>query len=361
MLRKILVPFTILAVLAAPAVAADVEGFHSTLKEVREAADKSDKPMYLHFTTTWCGWCRKIEQDTYASDTGKKALEDFVPASLDCTVPRGADPDDIDAATMANIELMKKLGGGGYPFLAMIAPGDVVLGTISGYVPPKPFAERLADGMQEWTQYQTFQEKKSDLEEGTYKRAELMLKAFDGIRFLDEKKEADRQKKLIQAALAMRKLDPNDEKEQRAKVALTLLQLRQQEVKHDGLAKLSEDQLHQEIRKFDPDNTQGILQRAMMGQAALHVQQARTSQDPQTQKSKLAKAEGILTDLTNKAKELNQEQTVWVFLGQVQLFQQKLDPALKNFRKALKADPDSPLAKKIENVISKLESAKSSG
>ena len=72
--------------------AADVKDFHTTYAGAVQAAKAQGKPLYLHFTTTWCGWCRKIEKDIYASPEGKKMLKNFVAASLDCTVPRGQKP-----------------------------------------------------------------------------------------------------------------------------------------------------------------------------------------------------------------------------------------------------------------------------
>ena len=52
---------TLLAVLATAAVAAgaDFDYFHKTYAKAEKLAKAGDKPLYLHFTTTWCGWCRR--------------------------------------------------------------------------------------------------------------------------------------------------------------------------------------------------------------------------------------------------------------------------------------------------------------
>ena len=126
----------VVAILAFPAavLAADVKGFHKTYAEAVKIAKAEGKPLYLHFTTTWCGWCRRIEADTYASDIGGKALKDFVPATLDCTVRGIANP---PKDVLANRALMGRLGGSGYPFLAMLRHDGALLNTVGGYVKPE--------------------------------------------------------------------------------------------------------------------------------------------------------------------------------------------------------------------------------
>ncbi|MFP4354305.1 MAG: thioredoxin fold domain-containing protein [Phycisphaerae bacterium] len=149
-----------LAVLVAgPALAAKVEGFDNSWADAVAKAKKEGKPIYLHFTTEWCGWCRKIEADTYKSDKGKKALENFVPASLDCTVPRGQQP---TGETKTNIELMRKWGGSGYPFLVMVTPEGTVLNTVSGYVPPEQFVketDKALETRKQLKEFKTYAEK----------------------------------------------------------------------------------------------------------------------------------------------------------------------------------------------------------
>ena len=53
-------------------------GFHTSWDAARKAARKEGKPLYVHFTTTWCGWCRKIEDEVYAHKEGREALKAFI-------------------------------------------------------------------------------------------------------------------------------------------------------------------------------------------------------------------------------------------------------------------------------------------
>ena len=89
--------------------------FKKDFTEAQKDAAKAEKPLYIHFTTDWCGWCRKIERDIYASDEGKKILADYVPVSLDCTKEG------------FNSKFMAKYGLSGYPTLLIVTADGAVL------------------------------------------------------------------------------------------------------------------------------------------------------------------------------------------------------------------------------------------
>jgi thioredoxin-related protein len=47
-------------------------------------AKKENKHVLIHFTTTWCGWCKKMIAETYTNPTIKKQVRDeFVTARVD--------------------------------------------------------------------------------------------------------------------------------------------------------------------------------------------------------------------------------------------------------------------------------------
>jgi thioredoxin-related protein len=41
-----------------------------------EAAKKQNKHIIVDFYTTWCGWCKKMDKDTYTNKEVKKLLAD---------------------------------------------------------------------------------------------------------------------------------------------------------------------------------------------------------------------------------------------------------------------------------------------
>ena len=156
------------ALLSGVAVALDPpEGFLSSYDKALEQAKKENKPLYLHFTTDWCGWCRKIEKDDYADPNGKAALKDFVAASLDCTQGKNAPPENAK-----NQAVMEKLGGSGYPYIVVLAPDGTVLHTIEGYMPLPGFLDELQEAKESFGKYNDFTEyaKKADLKSYEYNR-----------------------------------------------------------------------------------------------------------------------------------------------------------------------------------------------
>jgi len=124
--------------------------FLDNLADAREQARQTGKPIFIHFTTDWCGWCRKIERDVYGSAQGAQALTDFIPVSLDCTV-RGKQGQAL-AAAQANKRLMDEYGGRGYPFLVVLAPDGTLLHKFSGYRPVGQFVEELNQARQKLQQ-----------------------------------------------------------------------------------------------------------------------------------------------------------------------------------------------------------------
>src|ERR1035437_8319673 len=112
----------IAAIVAAMAMPCQAEvdwtkAFATTFADAQKAAKAGDKLMYLHFTTTWCGWCRKIEKDVCSSHQGATLLEPAACATLDCTVPQGAKP---AGEAKINLDLMKKYMVSGYPSLVIV-------------------------------------------------------------------------------------------------------------------------------------------------------------------------------------------------------------------------------------------------
>lgn len=87
-----------------------------------EKAGKEKRPLFIMMTADWCGWCRKLEQDTFTDKRVKELLKPFVCVQV-----------------FENREIDKKYGTGGYPNLAFARPnGEKVYG-IGGYKPPLPF------------------------------------------------------------------------------------------------------------------------------------------------------------------------------------------------------------------------------
>ena len=124
MKRSIWTLAALLAISCLASAADPVPGFFTDYDDAKKVAQEKDKPLYLHFTTDWCVWCRRIEKDIYATPAGKEALAAFVPVTLNCT-------EGAKHAAEYN-KMMVSYGGQGYPFIVMTTPDGKVLKTISG-------------------------------------------------------------------------------------------------------------------------------------------------------------------------------------------------------------------------------------
>jgi thioredoxin-related protein len=148
-MRKALwISILLVSVISVASAADPVPGFYTDYEQAQKVAVRKAKPLYIHFTTDWCGWCRRIEKDIYETKEGKTLLADFVPVSLDCT--QGA------ANAEANKKLMAKYGGKGYPFLVMTLPNGTLLKSFSGYKKMPAFKKELAAALAAKAEHKAF-------------------------------------------------------------------------------------------------------------------------------------------------------------------------------------------------------------
>jgi thioredoxin-related protein len=102
---------------------------------VREAT-KSQKIIFIDFWTTWCGWCKKLDQDTFSDDAVAAAMKNVLCYSVDAESKDGA-------------PLAKRFAASGYPLLVFLDPDGQLRDRISGYLPPDKFlkeAQRIERG-----------------------------------------------------------------------------------------------------------------------------------------------------------------------------------------------------------------------
>ena len=52
-------------------------------KAAQAEAQKSNKPLFLYFTATWCGPCQSLKTTTWADADVEKELSKFVPVKID--------------------------------------------------------------------------------------------------------------------------------------------------------------------------------------------------------------------------------------------------------------------------------------
>jgi protein disulfide-isomerase len=322
--------------------AADPEGFYTDYDEAVKAAREQNKPLYLHFTTTWCSWCRKIENDIYANPEGRKLLENFVPASLDCTVPKGEQP---TGKTRQNIELMQEYGGNGFPYLVMTTADGVVLNHFSGYKPMPAFQQELQDALSRFEEFQKFREfeKTADRDSLEYNR-----------RALDFYSTIGRWDQAAKAAENLRRMDPEGNKTDPAQIDFALYM---KALIDDTADPNEQERLAQRIRQADPKNKKGYLEKMVWMKAMHHYHQAARAARQRNRdrfNEQMETIVSLLGGLTDEAATLQKGQDIYALLGVAHAQLDHPEQAVEALEKAIQADPESPAVKQFRQMIDKI-------
>jgi thioredoxin-related protein len=137
-MRTILVRAALLLVaasLSAVVAAKDIK-WEASYETALAAAKKSGKLLMIDFWTDWCGWCNRLDEDTYPDAAVVAQSKRMVNVKVDGDSGPGPD-------------LVKKYAIRGYPTILFIDGNGEVFGRIVGYEPPEPFArdiKRIIDG-----------------------------------------------------------------------------------------------------------------------------------------------------------------------------------------------------------------------
>ncbi len=102
-----------------------------------ERAVKQDKHMIVDIYTTWCGWCRVMERETYANPEVAAYLNDnFVLAKVN---GESANKLHWDGKELTERQFARAVGVTGYPATFFMKPNAELLGGVPGYIKSPDF------------------------------------------------------------------------------------------------------------------------------------------------------------------------------------------------------------------------------
>ena len=120
---------TVLTTIAAGTCMADRVNWSSDIEQSLRSANESGKLVLLKFTADWCGYCKKMERETFTRPKLAAVVnEQFVPVLVDA---------DKHQALVRHLKIE------GLPALLIVSPEMVILDRISGYQTEAKLLPRL--------------------------------------------------------------------------------------------------------------------------------------------------------------------------------------------------------------------------
>ena len=98
--------------------------------DVLAKAKAEQKVVFLDFATDWCGWCKKLDKDTFSQASVAAAMKGFVAVHVDAEKGEG-------------VGLAKRYGARGFPTLVVVDAAGEEIDRIVGYLAPEPFVKEI--------------------------------------------------------------------------------------------------------------------------------------------------------------------------------------------------------------------------
>ena len=103
-------------------------------------AKKTGKPIFVQFFATWCGYCRKMDQETFSDTSVQQALDKFVSVRVTESSQQKVLHEGKSVSEKEPTELH---GVQGFPTLVFMESNGKMIGKIPGYLDSKEFKHML--------------------------------------------------------------------------------------------------------------------------------------------------------------------------------------------------------------------------
>lgn len=100
-------------------------------------AKKEKKHIMVHFYTNWCGWCKRMDKNTFSNDEVKKVLKDsYVAVKVNA---ESADKVKVDGKEMTERQIAASFGVRAFPITWFLKPTADKIAPRNGYVEADEF------------------------------------------------------------------------------------------------------------------------------------------------------------------------------------------------------------------------------
>lgn len=130
------------ALLAAPMTNADPKGVEwKSISDALENAPKENRKIVLDVYTDWCGWCKRMDRDTYDNEEVAKYLgEKYIASKMN---PEKEGKVSYDGKELSQAQFSQGMGINGYPATAFFNEKGELLTVVSGYIKAEEFLRIL--------------------------------------------------------------------------------------------------------------------------------------------------------------------------------------------------------------------------
>src|SRR4030067_2545198 len=107
-----------------------------------ELAKKQNKHLIVDFYTTWCGWCKRMDKDTYTNSEVKKLLtNNYVAVKLNAESSKNL---SINGKNTTERQVAQDFKVSGFPTTCFLKPDGERIACLPGYAGPEQFTNILS-------------------------------------------------------------------------------------------------------------------------------------------------------------------------------------------------------------------------
>ncbi len=133
-MKKILILTITFLILSFSAEAVEWESFDQAFSEARLNSGKT----MLYFKTSWCHYCKKMEESTFSDESVKKEMNQFHAVQIDIESSK-----KMNSRGQTGRELGAVFGVRGTPAIWFFDDAGKPITSIPGYIPPEMFVKVL--------------------------------------------------------------------------------------------------------------------------------------------------------------------------------------------------------------------------
>jgi thioredoxin-related protein len=133
----------------------------TSLQTAQKKAKERNALIFVDLFANWCGWCHKMEQEVFPSETFQKAANDKILLRLNTE-------DGAEGTHLAQQFSITSL-----PTFLLLTPDLSIAGVIRGYMPSQPFVQSMADVEMRYKEFRKRVANESSISKDYPKRLEL--------------------------------------------------------------------------------------------------------------------------------------------------------------------------------------------